>query len=215
MTILWKHDLILKKCKSKKILHLWATDNPYTEERFKKWKLLHQKLMNISEKVIWLDFSKEKISFLKNNWIKNIFYWDLVKWEYEKNVWSDFDYIVFWDVIEHLDNPWFALQNIKQFMNNNTILIVTTPNVFWYNNIKWIINWKEVVHNDHVFWPSNKTMETLFKFNNFEICNFRYCLTWSIENIKTFKWKIFRKLILNKKEYLAPVLYYELKKTEK
>lgn len=211
----WKHDLILNKCKWKKILHLWATDNPYTEERYKKKELLHQKIMEVTNDVIWLDFSKEKINLLKEKGINNIIYGDLIKGEYEKEIWNNFDYIIFWDVIEHLDNPWLALQNIKKFMNKNTILILTTPNVFSYTNIVWILTWKEIVHNDHVFWPSQKTMSKLIMFNGFYINKFLYCLTGSTKNIKTFKWKIFHKLILNIKQHLCPVLYYEIKKIEK
>ena len=211
--IKWKHDIIIEKCKWKKILHLWACDDPYTEEKYKTSDLLHQKIMEVTDSVIWLDFSKNKITFLKNQGIDNIIYGDLIKGEYEKEIWNDFDYIIFWDVIEHLENPWIALNNIKWFMNENTILIVTTPNIFHYKRILTFFTWNEIVHEDHVFWPSKKTMDTLFKRTGFNIKTFKYTTTQNdmlYKNIKTLKWKLFFKFILTKKDYLLHTLFYEL-----
>jgi 2-polyprenyl-3-methyl-5-hydroxy-6-metoxy-1,4-benzoquinol methylase len=51
-----------------------------------------------------------------------------------------FDVILFCEVIEHLiENPIFALNNLYRVLKPNGTLILTTPNVFRYDNLKKFI----------------------------------------------------------------------------
>lgn len=51
-----------------------------------------------------------------------------------------FDVILFCEVIEHLvENPTFALYNLHRVLKPNGTLILTTPNVFRYDNMKRFI----------------------------------------------------------------------------
>lgn len=212
MLIKWKHELILDLCKNKKILHIWCTDSPLTKERARKNKLLHQKLMKVTKNIDWLDYSRDDILYLKKEYnINYIYWWDIIKWEYEIKLENTYDYIIFWDVIEHLENPWLALENIKKIMWKNTKLILTTPNVFQYKNILTYITWKEHVHPDHVFWPSKKTLDVLIWKCWFKIQHFEYCFE-KHSKIYSLKWKIFFNLILKYRKDLLPTMYYELSK---
>jgi len=208
---LFKHDLILNFCKNKKVLHIGAVDSPYHLERFNNGTLLHLKLQKNCKEVVGIDVDKKAIKELENLGIDNIFYGDVCEDSYEVNLKAmRFDYIVFSDVIEHLDNPGLALANIKKIMEKDTELILTTPNVFSYTNIMTHITGKENVHPDHTFQPSYKTMCKLFGNNDLKIDYFTYCFWGSHEESNTWKMRLFCKLIANRRKYIMPVLFFIL-----
>ena len=209
MVELFKHDLILNFCKDKIVLHIGAADSPYHEERGRKGTLLHQKLQKICKQLVGIDIDKNAINYLKKFGINNIFYGDIVNEKYEINLKNyKWDYIIFGDVIEHLDNPGLALENLKKIMNKETKLIITTPNVFSFFNIKTFLTGKEYVHPDHTFWPSVKTMNKLLEIKNLKITFFAYCFYGEYKDVKTLKGKIFYKIIKNKFNYIAPCLFF-------
>ena len=207
----FKHDLILNFCENNKVLHIGAADNPYHLERFNNGTLLHLKLQKNCEEVVGLDVNKKAIKELKNLGIDNIFYGDVCKDSYDVNFKNmKFDYIVFSDVIEHLDNPGLALANIKKLMGKKTKLILTTPNVFSYTNIMTHITGKENVHPDHTFQPSYKTMCKLFGNNDLKIECFTYCFWGSHGESNTWKMRLFYKLIAGRRDDFMPVLCFIL-----
>jgi SAM-dependent methyltransferase len=121
-----------------------------------------------------------------------------------------FDYILLADVIEHLNNPGIALRSIKRLMKKNTLLIITTPNVFSYRNIKTFLSGKEVVHPDHTFWPSVKTMKKLFANNGFKIKSYFYCFWGSYKDKKTIN-RVFSRVLAKLFPHLLPCLCFILK----
>lgn len=207
----FKHDLILNFCKNKKILHIGSADSPYHLERFNNGTLLHLKLQKNCKEVVGIDVDKKAIKELWNLGLDNIFYGDVCKDSYEVDLEDiKFDYIVFSDVIEHLDNPGLALANIKKIMGKDTKLILTTPNVFSYTTIMTHITGKENVHPDHTFQPSYKTMCKLFGNNDLKIDYFTYCFWGSHEESNTWKMRLFCKLIAGRRDDLMPVLFFIL-----
>lgn len=207
-----KTEKILEKCKNKNILHIGATASPYHKIRAKKKKLLHQKIDCVCKKQIGLDFDKKAIKSLKKYNLKNIFYGDIVIDKYDSKIKNnEYDIIIFGDVIEHLSNPGLALNNLKKFMNKNTILILTTPNVWSIYNLRNIFLKKEIVHPDHTFWPSKKTMDKMITKANFKIINFKYLFSGSKKDKVSLIFKILRKSIPVKNR---SVLYYEIKLKE-
>ena len=167
MVELFRDEFILDYCKGKSVLHIGATDSPYHREKAEKGELLHQKLQKVCKQLIGLDIDKKAIKILKDEFnIKDIYFGDIIKGKYELNLNKyKFDYILFADVIEHLDNPGTALVNLKKFMNNKTRMIITTPNVFQHCNFMTYFTGVENVHPDHTFWPSYKTMCKLIENN--------------------------------------------------
>ena len=81
---------------------------------------------------------------MRNFGAKNIFYGDVIQNEYEIDLNKfHFDYIIFGDVIEHLENPGLGLDNIKNLVSKNTKLILTAPNCFSYAGVRNILTRKE------------------------------------------------------------------------
>lgn len=175
--VCYKHDLIKKLCKDKVVLHIGAADSPYHKEKAERGDLLHQKIEEVSKKVIGIDVDKNAISFLKKLGIK-IYYGDIVENKYAIDLTKyNFDIILFPDVIEHLDCPKKALLNIKKLMKRKTRLILTTPNAHCKNTLIDIIRGNERVHDDHKFWPSRKTIKVLLEKNGFKIIKMFLCRT--------------------------------------
>ena len=116
-------------------------------------------------------------------------------------------------MIEHLDNPGIALENIKDFMGRNTKLILTTPNAWNIFTIPNHFRKVENVHPDHMFWPSKRTMDHLLKTHKFEIKFFKYVEFGGRNDKKTFKGKVFERSVLNwLQNHLRDTLFYILKR---
>lgn len=171
----YKNDVILDLIKDKNVLHIGACDSPYSKERYLNGSLLHREINAVCNKVIGLDIDRESIKELRDLGVKNIFYGNIVDDVYETDIQAfSFDYVILGDVIEHLDNPGYALKNIRKMMKDHTNVIITVPNCFSYIAIKNLVNRHEVVHPDHVFWTSKVTMEKMLKNQGFKIKKFQY-----------------------------------------
>lgn len=209
---IYKHDVILSKCENKKVLHIGASDFPFHKDRARRKILLHQKIEKVAKSVVGLDVNRGAISDLKKFDINNIYFGDIDKAEFDNEILEkEYDVIVFGDVIEHLDNPGNALKNIKKLMSQDTILVLTTPNVWGIFNLKNIFFKKEIVHPDHTFWPSKRTMDNLIKRQGLKIHKFSYLLTGSFKDSVTLKGRVFRSLVLRRVDRFRGVLYYEIK----
>lgn len=207
MTELYKHDQILNLCKDKVALHIGACDSPYHIERAREGVLLHQKLQKVCKDLIGIDIDKKTIEELKNFGVNNIFYGDIVKNEYEIDLNKfHFDYILFSDVIEHLENPGLALDNIKELMKRNTKIILTAPNCFSYGAIRNILTKNEVVHPDHVFHTSYKTLTKLFERKNLKADYFTYCFYGSYKESRIIN-KLIYKLFKRKNHFLSCLFF--------
>lgn len=77
-----------------------------------------------------------------------------------------FDYIIFADVLEHLYDPWFVLNNIKKYLKTDGKIIASIPNIMHYSVIRDLINGKWTYQDSGIL---DKTHIRFFTFN--EIIN--------------------------------------------
>ena len=86
-----------------------------------------------------------------------------------------FDVIIASEIIEHMFNPDFMLQNISIMLHENSVVIITTPNiVFWksrfnifFGNFEYTD--KGIMDKGHVHFFTLKTLKKLCKKYNFKI----------------------------------------------
>ena len=167
-----RDSLIIQKSKNKNVLHLGATDAPYTKEKLEKNLLLHTHIEEVSSKVVGLDIDKESIAFLSKKGINNIHYFDMNNLS-ELNM--EVDVIIFGEIIEHLENLGIAFENIKNAMHNNTELIITTPNLFYLHNpLQILLKNHELVHHDHKVGFTYGIINQLLNANGLEITDFYF-----------------------------------------
>ena len=210
---MFKHDYLLRECEGKKVLHFGAVDYPYHNERMEKGTLLHYKLSKVCKLLIGVDNNAKGIADLKRWDINNIYYGDIVKDKFVPKVLNNvpYDVVLLPDIIEHLINPGVALENIKKFCDEKTIVIITVPNAWSIFNLKNHFRKVEVVHPDHYFWTSLLTTTKLIKDSGFEIISVDYALSGSKNDKRSFKGRLFNKLILNHFEFLKPTLIFKTK----
>ncbi len=205
----FKDDAILRFCTGKKVLHIGATDYPYHIEKAKKHVLLHQKLNEVATEVLGLDISGDAIRDLRQFGIDNIEEADIME---PLGIPSGhYDVIVAGDVVEHLANPGIALTNLRDIMNGETELIVTTPNCYCFFNVVNFFRKKETVHPGHFFWPSRQTMTQLFDHLGFQASFLGYVNFGSYSNARRLKHKMFVKLVLNRIPKIRSTLLFVLK----
>lgn len=165
-----RNKTILQYCAWKKVLHIWATDEPYTEWKLKwrYWPLLYAQIDEVCSYQLGIDIDKKWIDILNNQNYKNskMIYFDM-------NHLNELDYhpevIIFGETIEHLMNLETALSNLKTIMHKDTILIISTPNChyiwFFLNSILWF----EGLHEDHKVFFSFWYLYNLLRFNKISI----------------------------------------------
>jgi hypothetical protein len=93
------------------------------------------------------------------------------------------------DIIEHLANPGLFLKELHDFVNENTEIIITTPNALSLKTLFFPLAKVEVVHPDHNFYYSPITLSNfLYKFG-FEVKEiYLYSSIWipKKHNIRSF-----------------------------
>ena len=164
--------MIIEKCKDKAVLHLGATDAPYTKQKLENNLLLHTHIQNVAKNVIGLDIDKDSIEFLSNMGINDIQYFDMNNLgDLSVNV----DVIIFGEILEHLENLNVAFLNLKKVMHVNTELIITTPNLFYFHNtLQILIKNHELVHHDHKVGFTYGIINQLLNSNGLEIVDFYF-----------------------------------------
>jgi len=166
-----RYEYILKKCEWKHVLDLWCVDHDFlihSNDKDHPW--LHKKIKNVASDLLGVDFLEKDVELMNKNWFNavqaNVETMDLDK---------KFDVIVAWEIIEHLQNPWFFLQSCKKHLNNDWILIITTPNPFYYfHQVQILKNWNPIIHEEHTCYFDPQTLSYLSELNWYEIVSINF-----------------------------------------
>lgn len=175
-----RHDYIKEICKWKKVLHVWCIWNSYkSNSKYEPW--LHKEICMSSKECVWVDLYKERINEAeKLSWSK-IFYWNAQDFD----LWDKFDVIVAWEIIEHLDNFVSFFDTLKKHSNDDTIIVLTTPNVFNFSSlIRILLTWKPIFDKDHVVYFDEFTLWQMLKRHWFIIDKFIYNTEISPQRIR-------------------------------
>lgn len=171
-------DLIKEVCSGKRVLHLGCTNYPYTEEAIKNDMLLHFELEKIAGDLSGIDTDQAGIDILTAHGSKQIILGDLENLD-RIELDGTFDVIMAGEIIEHLNNPGLFLNGIKRFMNERSILLLTTINAycgmrFFLYGIKGKRGKNEPVHPDHVAYYSYSTLKLLLERHHLNISEFMF-----------------------------------------
>lgn len=103
-----------------------------------------------------------------------------------------FDYIIFADVLEHLNNPWGVLENIKKYLKNDGKILASIPNVMHFSvlrdtiNGNWTYTDSGLLDRTHLrFFTLN---EILKMFNEIQFINISVSARMLPETIEEKKW---------------------------
>ena len=161
--IIFRKDEIVSLCKGKKVLHLGFIQHTIYEKKIQENDWLHRKLDEVSDKLVGVDYLKDAVVNIREKYKYECYFGDVMQLDQcELN--DTFDIIVCGELIEHIENPGLMLDGIKRFMNENTTLIITTPNPWYVERIKLIKRNKledQWLNKEHVSWFSYETLKQL------------------------------------------------------
>ncbi|HVA01371.1 MAG TPA: methyltransferase domain-containing protein [Terriglobia bacterium] len=166
-----RRSVVLERCHDKRVLHLGCVDAGLLEERFARGELMHQQLASVATELWGADVDKEGIAFLRAKGFDNLICADICEEGGVRTLSSQqFDVILATEVIEHLENPGKFLKAVNRIMvPGRTEFIATVPNAFCINNFINLVRGLEVVHPDHNYWFSYRTLTTLLRKSGFSV----------------------------------------------
>jgi len=158
--------------KGKKVLHGGCVDSGLLHERLGEEELLHKALTSSAKELVGVDVDEEGINNLRDLGFDNVYCADLESWDY----YGIFDVIVLGEIIEHVDNCGLFLETIKRFCSEETEVILTTPNAYYY--LFWLYSMvgRETIHPDHNYLFSFNSIKFLLGKFGFEVKE--YIVLW-------------------------------------
>ena len=153
--IISRESAITEIIKNKDVIHIGCSDHiQFIEEKIKNNKWLHKLISDNAKSCIGIDIDKESIEFIKNKLgYTNVFHWDILNDVFDNITSKNWDYVVFGEIIEHLDNPVNFLKVLKmKYGKNISKFIITVPNIYNKRQFINMMNYREVINSDHRFW---------------------------------------------------------------
>lgn len=104
---------------------------------------------------------------------------------YEENY---FDYIIFGDVLEHLYDPWYVLDNMRKYLKPEGRVIISIPNVMHYSALSEVLNggWKYqdagILDRTHVRFFTLKELKVMLENAYYTNTMFQYKLAGNDDN---------------------------------
>lgn len=162
--VLDRYKLIEDYCKNKKVLHLGCVDSGLLDDKIGTDKLLHHRLYEVSSYCVGVDIDKLGLEKMAK------FYDNLLYGNIEELSLNDkFDVIVAGEIIEHIDNCGRFLNSISNYFNENTILIISTPNASYYLFLIYYLFGYESIHPDHNYLFSINSLKQLLQKYNYKL----------------------------------------------
>jgi 2-polyprenyl-3-methyl-5-hydroxy-6-metoxy-1,4-benzoquinol methylase len=161
-----KDDLLAKLCTGKTILDVGCVgqDRIFTSDNW-----LHNKIRRISQKIDGVD-----ILIAEMNQLKQQGYSMFTPEELERSK-NKYEVVLMSDVIEHVNDPVAFLKFYSQFLSENGIMFVSTPNSNRSNNfINILFNNNYSVNEEHTFWFCPRTFAEVVRRAGLEIHEFHW-----------------------------------------
>lgn len=190
-----KHEVIINRCRGKKVLHLGCVGNNDSSTSHKvvaSPSTLHLKLSSEAE-VTGVDISGDAVEeYRKTGICDNILIGDVEKLG-ELNLQQEFDWVVIGDLIEHLSNPGMMLEGVRKVCRKDTKVILTTPHAFGLAPFLRHLggNFKEGLQ--HVMTFNSQNLTNLVERHGFEVEEMGTCYQAESEN-SSLKFKVGKKI---------------------
>lgn len=111
-----------------------------------------------------------------------------------------FDCIVFNDVLEHLVNPWGALELARRILSSEGVVVASIPNVLFYSNIANMIRNLDFKYENagimditHLRFFTRKSMTRMFEETGYDVLEVE-----GISSAASLKFKLLNALFLNR-----------------
>lgn len=93
--------------------------------------LVEIKMQNLAEVVVGVELMKLPETSQENTLIDELYFGNFETLDLKFQA-ASFDVIICGDVLEHLIDPWLVVQKLKELLKPNGLLIVSCPNIRYY-----------------------------------------------------------------------------------
>lgn len=163
-------DFIFDHCRGKNVLHIGFTDHPYTRQRIKDGLLLHNQLRPFVKGLTGMDVEdvavQQYITLTKD---KNVFKGDIMIGYPPQVLACKPALILLPEVLEHLTNPYKAIEVLHTNFAAGTMVLVTVPNYTALDCWAASLNNAESIHPNHHWYFSPYTLRRLFDEKRFKM----------------------------------------------
>ena len=152
--IISRENQIVDIIRNKRVIHIGCSDHiQVIRDKIKNNKWLHKLITENSSDCIGIDIDRESISFIQNELgYRNVFYGDILSDNLSAITEKKWDYVVFGEIIEHLDNPVNFLKVFKErYGDSVSHFIITVPNIYNRHDYGNMLKYVENVNTDHRF----------------------------------------------------------------
>ena len=176
--IIYRIELLKALCEGKHIVHLGFTDHiPLILAKLNSKNWLHHELTKVSSRCMGIDINQEAVEYVREIiGIQDVFVHDILSTEKLPELTSvKWDYLLIGEVLEHIDNPVFFLQSIREkYKGCFSKIIITVPNALELTNIRGVFKHNEIVNSDHRFWFTPYTLAKVANSAGFSIVSYCY-----------------------------------------
>lgn len=165
-------DYLCAKSEGLDVLHVGCADYPLTLDRMNSEEFLHRRLTRASRSCLGVDLSAEAIEAMKGAGMDNVACGDACALSDQFE--AEFDVIVAGEVLEHLPNPGEFMEQAARCLRPQGILVVTVPNAFNCLRLWGLLRGREMVHRDHCYYFSSKTLARLGSLSGFRLREIGY-----------------------------------------
>lgn len=174
-TIFNRVDFILDRCFKKRILHIGFSDYPFTIEKINNQSLLHVQLQKVTEDLLGLDNDKNTIAeYTILTGDDQVVYGDIILEYPPKATAFKPDIILLSEVLEHLSNPYKAIEILYNSFEDGTKILVTVPNYAALDSIVSSLSKTEAIHPHHYWYFSPYTLRKLFNEERFKLLDLNF-----------------------------------------
>ena len=153
--IISREAVITEMIVNKEVIHIGCSDHiQIINEKIKNNTWLHKLIRDNAKNCIGIDIDKESIDFIKKELgYQNVYHGNILIDNFEIINEKKWDYAVFGEIMEHLDNPVNFLKVFKEkYGKNVSKFILTVPSIYNKHQFTNMMNYLEIINSDHRFW---------------------------------------------------------------
>jgi hypothetical protein len=153
--VITREAAITEMIKNQNVIHIGCSDHiPVIKQKINNNTWLHKLITDNSKDCIGIDIDRDSIDFIKKETgFQNVFHGDILTDNFEGINEKNWDYVIFGEIVEHLDNPVNFLKVFKErYGDRVSKFIITVPSIYNLHQFKNMMNYLEIINSDHRFW---------------------------------------------------------------
>lgn len=159
-----REQAIISIVKNKKVIHIGCSDHiEIIEDKLKQNLWLHKLITDVSCDCIGIDIDHKSIDFIKSKLhYNNVFQGDIMSDDFPVIRGKEWDYVLFGEVLEHLNDPVGFLKTFKEkYSREVSRFIISVPNIYSKYYLNKMLNYEEQINSDHRFWFTPYTISKI------------------------------------------------------